>query len=169
VVDDASSRQLPAAAQRVQKALRALGVDASVVELPSSTRTAVDAANAVGCSVRQIVKSLVFRADPGIPVLVLASGTNRVDVALVSAHVGMALGKADADFVRSTTGFAIGGVPPVGHSQTIMTFIDQDLLAFETLWAAGGTPHTVFALTPQQLVDATRGRVIRISEGSQPQ
>ncbi|HET9394732.1 MAG TPA: YbaK/EbsC family protein [Nitrospiraceae bacterium] len=169
MVDDASLRQLPGAAQRVQKALLALGVDASVVELPSSTRTAVDAANAVGCSVQQIVKSLVFRSDSGVPILVLASGANRVDVALVSTHVGTALGKADADFVRSTTGFAIGGVPPVGHSQTIMTFIDQDLLPLETLWAAGGTPQTVFALTPQQLVHATRGRVIRISERPQPQ
>lgn len=153
----------------MQKTLLALGVDASVVELPSSTRTAVDAANAVGCSVRQIVKSLVFRSDSGIPILVLASGTNRVDVALVSSQVGTALAKADADFVRSATGFAIGGVPPVGHSQTIMTFIDEDLLALETLWAAGGTPHAVFALTPQQLVHATGGRVIRISERSQPQ
>jgi prolyl-tRNA editing enzyme YbaK/EbsC (Cys-tRNA(Pro) deacylase) len=92
-----------------------------------------------------------------------------VDVALVSSHLGTALGKADAAFVRSTTGFAIGGVPPVGHSQTIVTFIDQDLLTLETLWAAGGTPHTVFALTPEQLVRATGGRVVPVSERSQPQ
>lgn len=168
MVDHSSSKELPAAAQRVQKALLALGVGASVVDLPSSTRTAVDAAKAVGCSVQQIVKSLVFRTDSGTPVLVLASGTNRVDVALVSSHLGTPLGKADADFVRSATGFAIGGVPPVGHTQTIMTFIDQDLLALETLWAAGGTPNAVFALTPQQLVHATGGRVIPVSDHSQP-
>ena len=163
MVDDASSRQLPAAAQRVQNALLTLGVDASVVELPSSTRTAVDAANAVGCSVQQIVKSLVFRSESGIPILLLASGTNRVDVALVSSHLGTALGKADADFVRSTTGFAIGGVPPVGHDVPVETLIDEDLLQFDTIWAAAGTPHAVFSVDPEELVRATRGRVLRIT------
>jgi prolyl-tRNA editing enzyme YbaK/EbsC (Cys-tRNA(Pro) deacylase) len=164
VIDPSSLKELPAAAQRVQQALRSLGVAARVVELPDSTRTAADAAAAVGCSVQQIVKSLVFRAESGMPVLVLASGTNRVDVALVSSHLGVSLGKAHPDFVRSVTGFAIGGVPPVGHAQPLMTFIDQDLLALETLWAAGGTPHAVFSLTPQQLVHATGGRVVPVAE-----
>jgi len=153
---------LPAAAERVQQALVALGVGARVVELPSSTRSAADAADAVGCSVQQIVKSLVFQTDSGDPVLVLASGINRVDVGLVSSHLGSPIGKADADFVRSVTGFAIGGVPPVGHAQPLITFIDQDLLALDTLWAAGGTPYTVFSLTPQQLIGATGGRVVPI-------
>ena len=161
-------KDLPAAARRVQEALVALSISARIVVLPDSTRTAADAARAVGCSTKQIVKSLVFRADSGVPVLVLASGTNRVDVALLSSLFGSPLGKADADFVRSVTGFAIGGVPPIGHVQPLMTFIDEDLLAFETVWAAGGTPHAVFSLSPQQLVQATGGRVVSIAEHLQP-
>lgn len=158
-------KDLPEAARRVQQALRSAGLGASVVELPQSTRTAADAAAAVGCSVSQIVKSLVFRAaDSGLPALVLASGTNRVDVARVSAHLGMQVSKADADFVRSVTGFAIGGVPPLGHHQPIVTLIDEDLLALDTVWAAGGTPNAVFSIAPQQLVAACGGRVVSLAE-----
>lgn len=162
-------KELPEAARRVQRALAAAGVETQVIQLPQSTRTASDAAAAVGCDVRQIVKSLVFRIrESGLPVLVLASGGNRVDVELVSSQLGVQLGKADAEFVRSTTGFAIGGVSPVGHHHPILTVIDQDLLGFDTVWAAGGTPNAVFSLTPQQLAVATGGRVLPIAE-RQPQ
>lgn len=160
-----SVQELPEAAQRVQRALAAAGVITQVVELPQSTRTASDAAAAVGCDVRQIVKSVVFRIpESGLPVLVLASGGNRVDVELVSSQLSFKLGKADAEFVRSTTGFAIGGVPPVGHHHAILTIIDRDLLELDIVWAAGGTPHAVFSVTPQQLVLATGGRVLPIAE-----
>lgn len=158
------SEKLPEAARRVQRALEAAGLAARVVELPQSTRTAADAAAAIGCTVDQITKSLVFRVRAtGAPVLVLASGTNRVDLELVSSHAGAAIEKADADFVRSATGFAIGGVPPLGHRQPLQTLIDEDLLRFETIWAAGGTPRTVFSLTPGQLVEATGGHVVPVA------
>ena len=153
------------ATRRVQRALAAAGIATVVRELPQSTRTAADAAAAVGCRVAQIVKSLVFRVgDSGPALLVLASGSNRVDVALVASEVGAAVTKPDADFVRSTTGFAIGGVPPLGHRQPLLTLVDQDLLQFDTVWAAGGTPHAVFALTPAELVQATGGRVVAMAE-----
>ena len=119
---------LSRSAARVQAALAAAGVEARVVELPASTRTAAEAANAVGCQVAQIAKSLIFRgATSGNPILVIASGTNRVNEALVAVVAGEALGKADAEFVHSRVGFAIGGIPPVGHDEPLLTFIDEDL------------------------------------------
>ena len=155
---------LPPSAQRVQATLRALGLAADVIELPDSTRTAGDAATAIGCSVAQIAKSIVFRRiDNDRPVLVIASGTNRVDEHRVAALLGTAIGKADADYVRTATGFAIGGVPPLGHAQPIELVIDQDLLELDTVWAAGGTPRTVFSLTSAQLASATGGRVADIA------
>ncbi|MBS0326579.1 MAG: YbaK/EbsC family protein [Proteobacteria bacterium] len=160
----ASTGELPQSARRVQQALDELGVPSRVVILPHSTRTAADAAAAIGCSVAQIVKSLVFRATSGAAVLVLASGVNRVDVDLLATHAGQPLGKADADFVRSATSFAIGGVAPVGHPQPLMTFIDRDLLELGTLWAAGGTPHSIFSLSPVELVRVTGGRVVSVAE-----
>jgi prolyl-tRNA editing enzyme YbaK/EbsC (Cys-tRNA(Pro) deacylase) len=154
---------LSASAQKVQQALKALGLDLTVVELPGSTRTAVEAAQAVGCEVGQIVKSLVFKAKRSEkPVLVVASGQNRVDERRVEALIGEPLGKADADFVRQHTGFAIGGVPPVGHDHPIQTFVDEDLLQYAEIWAAAGTPHAVFRLTPQELVRMTGGQVITV-------
>jgi prolyl-tRNA editing enzyme YbaK/EbsC (Cys-tRNA(Pro) deacylase) len=139
------------------------GFNLVVVELPHSTRTSAEAAAAVGCALGQIVKSIVFRAaHSDRPVLVLASGANRVDEAAVAALLGEPLAKAGADFVRARTGFVIGGVPPVGHSQPIPTFIDEDLLAFAAVWAAAGTPNAVFQLTPDQLVSLTRGTVARV-------
>ncbi len=154
---------LSPSAQKVQDALNAFGMQLTVVELPASTRTAVEAAQAVGCDVGQIVKSLVFKgAASGQPVLVIASGANRVNEKKLAGWLGEPVGKADADFVRQQTGFVIGGVPPVGHARPITTFIDQDLLQYERIWAAAGTPNAVFQLTPAELVKITGGRVEEI-------
>jgi prolyl-tRNA editing enzyme YbaK/EbsC (Cys-tRNA(Pro) deacylase) len=154
---------LSASAARVQAALEASGVAFEVKELDSSTRTAKDAAAAIGCTVAQIAKSIVFRAqDTGRPILVIASGVNRIDEAKVEAALGEGLGKADADFVRARTGYAIGGVPPLGHAERIETFIDSDLLALGEIWAAAGTPRAVFRLTANRLAEMTGGRVIEV-------
>ncbi|MCK5275370.1 MAG: YbaK/EbsC family protein [Alphaproteobacteria bacterium] len=132
-------------------------------EFPKSTRTAAEAAAAIGCEVAQIAKSLVFRARAsGRPVLVIASGANRVDEKAVAALIGEKIGRADAGFVRAATGFAIGGVPPVGHDKPIETFIDEDILAFDAIWAAAGTPFAVFRLDPHSLAALTGGRVARV-------
>ena len=158
------SKTLSASAQRFQAALKGLGFSLQVVELPDSTRTAVEAAQAIGCQLGQIVKSLVFKAKRSErPILVIASGTNRVNERAIEALIGEPLGKADADFVRQRTGFVIGGVPPVGHTEPLLTFVDQDLLAFDEIWAAAGTPNAVFRLTPHDLVRMTGGEVIKIT------
>jgi prolyl-tRNA editing enzyme YbaK/EbsC (Cys-tRNA(Pro) deacylase) len=150
--------------ERVQEALRALGLGHEVVDLGLSARTAADAANAVGCRVDQIAKSLVFRLrETGRPLLVVTSGAHRVDEAKVAALVGEPLERADAAFVRTETGFAIGGVAPVGHAKPVLTLIDEHLLAFEAIWAAAGHPNTVFRLTPDELVAMTGGRVAAVS------
>ena len=154
---------LSSSARKVQEALNALGMSLEVVELPASTRTAPEAAQAVGCQVGQIVKSLVFKAKRSErPILVIASGANRVDERKIEALIGEPLGKADADFVRQQTGFVIGGVPPLGHSQPLETFIDEDLLQYEYVWAAAGTPHAVFKLNPGDLERMTGGRIMEI-------
>ncbi|MBI2711996.1 MAG: YbaK/EbsC family protein [Bdellovibrio sp.] len=150
--------------QRVKDALALKGVDFAVVELPSSTRTAVDAARSIGCEVAQIVKSLVFCSlTSRKPVLVLACGINRVNEALVAEYVGEPIFKPDAAFVRSATGFAIGGVSPVGHIQPIFTLIDEDLLKYPRIWAAAGTPNSVFGLDSAGLLALTGGRVVKIT------
>ena len=155
--------ELSPSARKVQEALQTLGLSIQVVELPGSTRTAVEAAQAVGCQVGQIVKSLVFKTKRSLrPVLVLASGANRVDERKLENLIGEPLGKADADFVRQHTGFVIGGVPPVGHLEQLQAYIDQDLLEYEQLWAAAGTPHAVFRLKPDDLVRITAGQVVEI-------
>jgi prolyl-tRNA editing enzyme YbaK/EbsC (Cys-tRNA(Pro) deacylase) len=154
------TQELSSSAQKVQQVLDVLGMRLQVVELPASTRTAIEAAQAVGCQVGQIVKSLVFKAKRSErPILVIASGQNRVDEKRIEALIGEPLGKADADFVRQRTGFVIGGVPPVGHLEKLETFIDQDLLQFDVLWAAAGTPHAVFQLKPSELLQITGGQV----------
>ena len=156
--------KLSASAQKVQDALSFLGFSLVVVELPNSTRTAAEAAQAVNCKVGQIVKSLVFeRADNGNPVLVLASGVNRVNLEIIASYAGEKLEKADADYVREHTGFVIGGVPPMGHAEAIETFIDEDLLQYDIIWAAAGTPHAVFRLSPADLVSMTGGRLVKIT------
>jgi prolyl-tRNA editing enzyme YbaK/EbsC (Cys-tRNA(Pro) deacylase) len=154
---------LSASAQRVQDALTALGLPCRVVELPASTRTAQEAADAVGCVVGQIVKSLVFRgARTDIPILVLASGVNRVNEARLGELAGEPIAKADAAFVRAHTGFAIGGVAPLGHPAPLRTYIDADLLQYAEIWAAAGTPNAVFALRPTDLETITGGQVVTI-------
>jgi len=155
---------LSGAARRVQEALDVLGVSLEVMELPMSTRTAADAAAAVGCEVGQIAKSLIFQGeDSGQAYLVIASGKNRVDENLVAEQVGEMIRIATAEFVRAETGFAIGGVPPVGHNVPIQTVIDQDLLEYDEIWAAAGTPRALFRLTPLDLVTLTKGDVLRMN------
>ncbi|MFQ5942208.1 MAG: YbaK/EbsC family protein [Anaerolineales bacterium] len=150
--------------QRVQEALDRSGLSLEVVELPQSTRTAQEAADAVGCQLGQIVKSLVFRgADSDTPYLVLVSGPNRADLELVGQLVGEPVKMADANYVRERTGFSIGGVAPVGLSASIQTFIDQDFLQFELIWAAAGTPRSVFSLSPANLKELTSGQVASIN------
>ncbi len=141
-----------------------LGDGFEILEFEAGTRTAADAAAAIGCTVAQIAKSLVFRGrTSGRPVLVVASGINRVDEAKVAACLGEPIGRADAAFVRERTGFAIGGVPPVGHAEPPLTVIDADLGAFDEIWAAGGTPNAVFRLTFQDLVRLTGGTVADVA------
>jgi prolyl-tRNA editing enzyme YbaK/EbsC (Cys-tRNA(Pro) deacylase) len=155
---------LSASAQKVQLALSQSGLKFQVVELPASTRTSAEAAQAVGCLVGQIAKSLIFKTETTQqPILVIASGANRVDEHKIGARLGEPIGKADADFVRSRTGFVIGGVPPVGHLEAIKTFIDEDLLKYEQIWAAAGTPNAVFPLKPAELIQITNGEVMKVS------
>jgi Cys-tRNA(Pro) deacylase len=142
-------------AERVADILRALGVETQIVEFSQTTRTAQDAAAAIGAAVGQIVKSLVFVAD-GRPVLALVSGANRLDVNKLRGLLGAAyVDRADADTVRQATGYAIGGVPPVGHAQALPVVLDRDLLQYDTVYAAAGTPHAVFAIAPGRLVQIT--------------
>jgi prolyl-tRNA editing enzyme YbaK/EbsC (Cys-tRNA(Pro) deacylase) len=148
----AEARPLPAAAQRVQEALAALGVQVRVVELEVAARTSQQAADALGIVVGQIAKSLIFRAaNSGRAVLVIASGDRRVDEAKIAAQLGEPIERAAPDFVRAHSGFAIGGVAPVAHSRPLVTFVDRSLRRFDFVWAAGGTPHCVFPIRPDDL------------------
>ena len=154
---------LSASAKKVQQALVALGMDCTVVELPDSTRTAKEAAQAVGCEVGQIVKSIVMISKiTRRPVMVVASGSNRINENTLGQILEEPVEKAEAEFVRVQTGYAIGGVPPVGLSGQVITFIDEDLLKYKTVWAAAGTPHAVFEFNPQDLPRMTGGKVISI-------
>lgn len=158
-------KPLSKSAQKVQDALAALGLPCRVIELTESTRSAGDAARAVGCDVGQIVKSLVFRGETsGKPLFVLASGRNRVAEARLAELAGEPIGKADASFVREKTGFAIGGVAPLGHPAPLETYIDEDLLQYPELWAAAGMPTALFSLTPAELRLMTAGRVAMVKE-----
>ena len=162
---DGETSALPAAAQRVQDALAKLGHPGRVRVMPSSTRTSAEAAAAIGCSVAEIAKSIIFRAKQSQrAVLVIASGINRVDEKKVAALIGEGIGKADAEFVRGRTGFVIGGVPPLGHDTPPIVLIDQDLLALANIWAAAGTPHAVFPLTAEELVALTKGKVADVKQ-----
>jgi prolyl-tRNA editing enzyme YbaK/EbsC (Cys-tRNA(Pro) deacylase) len=157
---------LSSSAARVQQALRERGLDAEVRQMPDSTRTAQEAAAALGCDVGQIAKSLVFRGErSGEPVLVIASGADRVDEERLAEAIGEPVAKPDADFVRARTGFGIGGVPPLGHAEPIRTLVEERLLAFEPIWAAAGTPHAVFPLSADELLHATGGEVVAVASG----
>lgn len=154
---------LSGSARRVQDALLGFGRELRVVELPGSTRSAAEAALAIGCRVEQIAKSLVFKGSTtGSPVLIIASGVNRVNESAVAEFLGEPIERADADFVRQRTGFAIGGIPPLGHLEQLLTVIDEDLLLYDEIWAAAGTPHAVFCLTPPDLIQITGGAVARL-------
>jgi len=154
---------LSPSAQKVQDQIRALGFDYIVIEHAESTRTAQEAAERAGCELGQIVKSLIFKGKAsGKPILVLTSGANRVDEKRLSEYAGEAVGRADADFVRTVTGFAIGGVPPVGHAQELETYLDEDFLQYGTIWAAAGTPNAIFELQTADLQKMTGAKVVRV-------
>jgi Cys-tRNA(Pro) deacylase len=157
----------PATTPSALKVQAALGDAYEVLEFDAGTRTAADAAAAIGCTVAEIAKSLVFRGrQTGRPVLVVASGDNRVDEKKVATLLGEKISRADADFVREMTGFAIGGVPPVGHATAPLTLIDEDLMKFATIWAAAGTPNAVFQLKPAALGELTGGQVADVAARS---
>jgi len=154
---------LSPSAQKFQDQLKSLGFNYNVIEHAESTRTAQEAADRAGCELGQIVKSLIFKGkESGKPILVLTSGANRVDEKRISEYASEAIGRADADFVRAVTGFAIGGVPPVGHLQNMETYIDEDFLQFPTIWAAAGTPNAIFELKTEDLQRMTDGKVVRV-------
>ena len=154
---------LSPSSQKVQDILDSLGYHCSVQESPVITRTASDAAARVGCAVGQIVKSLIFRGGTtSKPILVLTSGANRVDEQRISIYAAEPIQRADPEFVRNVTGFAIGGVPPLGHMQPMETYIDEDLLQHSEIWAAAGTPNSLFKLTPQELEKMTAGRIVNV-------
>lgn len=152
-----------AKAQRIQDVLTASGVQTKVVELPDAARTAADAAAALGTSVAQIAKSLVFRTDTRV-VLAIASGTNRVSTERLAGQLGEPVSQPDARATKKLTGYSAGGVPPVGHDQNPpIPFLDEDLLRYDTVWAAAGTPHTVFPIAPDDLVRITKAKIIRMA------
>jgi len=153
-------------AKRIQNILREFGSDYKVIEFTESTRTAQEAADRVGCQLGQIVKSMIFKgraSNKGI--LVLTSGVNRVDENKIGQYAGESIGRADPEFVRAMTGFAIGGVPPVGHAQPLETFIDEDLLLYNQVWAAAGTPNAVFQVPAAELVKLTGGKIVQVKPG----
>jgi prolyl-tRNA editing enzyme YbaK/EbsC (Cys-tRNA(Pro) deacylase) len=150
-------------AQKIQDLLNSLGYAYSVIEHAESTRTAQEAADRAGCKLGQIVKSLIFRGQTsGKPILVLTSGANRVDEERIAQYAGEPIGRADADFVRTTTGFAIGGVPPIGHTEKMDTYLDEDFKQYRTIWAAAGTPNAIFELNSPDLEKMTGGKVVRV-------
>jgi len=155
--------ELPANARKVQDAATALGLHIKVRQMAESTRTAQEAAAACGVTVGQIVKSLVFSgATSGKPYLLLVSGSNRVNEKDVAQHLGEKLKRPDADAVRALTGYVIGGIPPFGHAIALATYMDRDLLQYDVIWAAAGTPKAVFRTEPAKLQAATGAVVIDV-------
>ena len=154
---------LSPSAQKIQDLLNKLGYSYTVIEHAESTRTAQEAAERAGCELGQIVKSMIFKGkESGKPILVLTSGANRVDEKRISGYAGESIGRADANFVRTVTGFAIGGVPPVGHTQKMESYIDEDFLQYQTIWAAAGPPNAIFELKTEDLQKMTDGKVVRV-------
>lgn len=155
--------QLTPSAQKIQNLLNSLGYKYTVIEHAESTRTAQEAANRAGCELGQIVKSLIFRGKTSSkPILVLTSGANRVDEKRISGYAGESISRADADFVRTVTGFAIGGVPPIGHAEKMETYLDEDFLPYQTIWAAAGTPNAIFELQTEDLQKMTAGKIVQV-------
>src|SRR5262245_27941012 len=154
---------MKAAVQRVVEALRAAGVAAAATEFSESTRTAEEAAAAVGATVGQIVKSLVFLAGDQ-PILVLVSGAHRADLTKLAQAAGVPISRAGAETVRTATGYSIGGVPPLGHSQVLPTYLDYALQQYEIVWASAGTPNAVFPITPAELLRITGAVVVELAE-----
>ncbi|THB70048.1 MAG: YbaK/EbsC family protein [Desulfobulbaceae bacterium] len=158
-------KPLSNSAQKVQDYLSGQGYDLKVIERDDSTRTAAEAAESVGCKVGQIAKSLIFRNKrDSSPILIVASGANRVDTKKVSAVLGFKLGRADGNYVKEHVGFAIGGIPPVGHLNKLQTILDPDLKKYDSIWAAAGTPHALFEITPDALQDITDGIWVELAE-----
>jgi prolyl-tRNA editing enzyme YbaK/EbsC (Cys-tRNA(Pro) deacylase) len=150
-------------AQRVQDELRRRGSAAVVRQLDRTTRSAAEAAAAVGCEVGAIAKSLIFRGTKtGAAILVITSGANRVDEAALEGLLGQPIGRADAEFVRQATGFAIGGVPPLGHANPVTTLFDEDLLLYPAIWAAAGTPNALFEVDPAELLALCEAAPVRV-------
>lgn len=150
--------------KKIKDFLLSKGINLEVKEISDSTRTSQEAANSIGCSIAQIAKSIVFKGNTtGRPILIIASGANRVDEKKIEPYVNEPLIKADADFVKSETGFAIGGVPPFSHKKEIIKFIDKDLLNYKTVWAAAGNSNSVFSITPQDLIKISKGKIAEIS------
>jgi prolyl-tRNA editing enzyme YbaK/EbsC (Cys-tRNA(Pro) deacylase) len=145
----------PASSDGAMRIQAILGDGFRVLEFDQSTHSSAEAATAIGCDVAQIAKSMLFKAADGTPVLVVASGTNRVDEKKVAALLGQKISRADAGYVLERTGFAVGGVPPVGHATPPMVFLDRDLQGYSRIWAAAGSPNAVFALSPDDLVRLT--------------
>lgn len=155
--------KLSPTAQKFQDLLNSLGYSYTVIEHIESTRTAQEAADRAGCELGQIVKSLIFKGrESGKPILVLTSGANRVDEKHIREYAGESIGKADADFVRAVTGYAIGGVGPIGHIQKMETYIDEDFLQYQTIWSAAGTPNAIFELKTEDLQKMTDGRIVGV-------
>ena len=157
------SHPLSPHAQKVQVALRTLGFPHEVIELSQTTRSSAEAAQAIGCKVEEIAKSLIFKGRrTNKAILVIASGPNRVSEKKISEFLSEPVKMADADFVRQKTGFTIGGVPPIAHRERLETIIDEDLLQFEEIWVAAGTPNAVFKLSPADLTKMTDGRITSV-------
>lgn len=154
---------LSPSAQKIQDLLASFGYTYTVIEHAETTRTAMDAAERAGCELGQIVKSLIFKGQvSGKPILVLTSGTNRVNEMRIREYAREKIWKADADFVKTVTGYAIGGVPPIGHIQKMETYLDQDFLQYETIWAAAGTPNAIFELKSADLQKMTDGKIVMV-------
>lgn len=150
-------------AAKIQEELNKFGLELQVVTMQDSTRTCVEAATTIGCEVGQIVKSMIFRGKTtGMPVLIVASGDNRINEKKMKEYIGEAVSRPDANFVQETTGFAIGGIPPIGHVNKLKCFIDSDLFRYNEVWAAAGTPFDVFRLSPDQLAAITQGQIIDV-------
>lgn len=158
------NRELSGSAKKIQNFLIDNGYSCEVKELPDSTRTADEAARAIGCEVAQIAKSLIFiDKASGKPILIIASGANQVDIKKLEQSKGLHLTKADGKFVKERVGFAIGGVPPVGHNEKITTFLDPSLMNYEWIWAAAGTPFAVFRLSSLEIQKMTDGEFVDLA------